>query len=168
MKQNESQNASDPEALLRAEGGRLNASLLRRFACECCRRVSHLCGDPIYLRLLEFAESRVSGSASHDQLTTLRSDATRLYDRLYPGYGSPSATVLALSAVGEAAFTESPLNAAINASTTAAMAAASAAAVAADDEKYDAVHDATYLTERQAQSELLRQLNSTHDGSEGG
>ena len=71
---------------------------------------------------------------------------------------------LALSAAGEAAYTKSPLDAAINASATAAMAMATAAAVAADDGHYDAVHEATYRTERQAQSELLKQLACAPDG----
>ncbi len=160
MDRSEEQNVSDLEALLRGKGGQLAPDVLRRFACECCRRVSHLCSDPIYLRLLEFADERASGRPPHDQLTALRSDATRLYDTLYPGYGSPSATALALTAVGEAAFTESALDAAIGASSTAAEAMASSAAAAVDDAQYDDVHEATYRNERQVQLELLRSTNS--------
>jgi hypothetical protein len=155
-------NTSDLEALLRGKGRQLAPGLLRRFACECCRRVSHLCSDPIYLRLLEFAGERASGPPLHDQLTALRSDATRLYDTLYPGYGSPSATALALTAVGEAAFTESALDAAIGASSTAAEAMATSAAAGVEDARYDEVHEATYRAERQAQLEWLRHLDPAH------
>jgi hypothetical protein len=159
MDRSEEENAYELETLLRAKRGQLAPGMLRRFASECCRRVSHLCLDPIYLRLLEFAGRRASGPPPQDQLAALRSEANLLYDRLYPGYGSPSATALALTAVGEAAFTESALDAAIGASSTAAEALASSAAAAVDDAQYDDVHEATYQNERQAQLELLRQLD---------
>lgn len=153
----------DLEALLRAEAGQSAPGLLRRFACECCRRVSHLCGDAIYPRLLEFAGGRASGPPPDAQLAALRADAVRLYDALYPGYGSPSATVLALTAAGEAAFTESALDAAINASVAAAEALASSAAAAVDDARYDDVREATYRAERRAQLELLGKFVRVHD-----
>src|SRR5215471_15998853 len=101
MKPSEEESTSDIEALLQGKGRQLASSLLRRFACECCRRVAHLCSDPIYVSLLEFVAARASGTSLHDELTALRSDAIRSYDALYPGYGSPSAAVLALTAVGE-------------------------------------------------------------------
>ncbi|VTR97092.1 hypothetical protein [Tuwongella immobilis] len=161
MNQNESETVPDPESYIGVEGGRLNANLLRRFAAECCRRVSDLITDPIYLKLLEFAERRASNSPSQDQLTALRSEATRLYDTLYPGYGSPSAAALALTAVGEAAFTDSSADAAISASSTAAEARATAAAMAVDDDRYDDTHDETYADERQCQLAMLKRLDPT-------
>ena|SRR3984957_3955282 len=139
MVEDRNENPLDPETLLQTNNASLDSTRLRRFACGCFRRITFLCKDPVYQKLLEFADERISKSISMTQLTELRSEATRLYDKLYPGYGSPSATALALSAVGEAAFTESPLQSAINASETAAMAFAVSAAATADDSSYDAV-----------------------------
>jgi hypothetical protein len=158
MAEDKNENTFDPETLLQTNNASLDSTRLRRFACECCRRISFLCKDPAYQKLLEFADERISKSISMTQLTELRSEATRLYDKLYPGYGSPSATALALSAAGEAAFTESPLKSAINASQTAAMAVAVSAAATADDSSYDAVHETTYKSERKAQYELLMRM----------
>jgi hypothetical protein len=150
--------SADLEGFLQGANGVGSSRLLRHFACECSRRVAHLCGEPIYLRLLEFAEGRASGSVSGDQQTTLLADSAQLYDALHPGYGTPSATTLALAAAGEAAFTESPLAAAINASDFAALAKATSVAESADDAQYDAIHEAAYRAEREDQLNTLKQF----------
>jgi hypothetical protein len=115
-----------------------------------------LFNEQTYFSMLELAERRASGSYEDHLPASMNEDFDRLYAKLYPGYGTPSAAALALSAIGEAAFTQSPLAAAINASSTAAMAAATAAAAEVSDDQYDSVHDAAFLLERQAQLQLLR------------
>lgn len=164
MNSSTGENVGDPETILRAEGERLSANLLRRFACECCRRIANLCPDSIYLKQLQIAEEYAARCSVDPTLPTVDAESDELYKRLYPGYGAPSAAALALSAVGEAAYTRSHLDAAINASSTAAMAVASAAGDAAPYGCYDDVHEAAYRSERQAQLELLRQLDPTHCG----
>ncbi|MFO0938533.1 MAG: hypothetical protein U0798_18670 [Gemmataceae bacterium] len=158
MNQNEGTNTSELAALLRGKNGHLSPEVLRCFACVCCKRVSRLCQDPLFLRLLEFAFGRASGEFLHDQLIALRSEASLLYDSLYPGYGTPSASALALTAVGEAAFTESALDAAISASSTSAEASATSATANVEDAEYDSVYGTTFQNEQQAQMEVLRQL----------
>lgn len=150
----------DLDVILREKCWHFAPGLFRRFACESCQRISHLFTDPICSSLLEFARGRVINPPSQHQLTSLRSESTQLYDQLYPGYGYPSAAALALAAVGEAAFTESDLEAAIGAASTAAQAKAASAAATVDDAQYNEVYQTSYLAERQAQLELLRALES--------
>ena len=88
------------EALLSNEGSQIHVRLLRRFACECCKRVSHLFSDPIYVRMLQFAERNVGVDPPDAELDA---EYERLYNAMYQRFGTPSAAVLALVAVGEAA-----------------------------------------------------------------
>jgi hypothetical protein len=133
-------------------------ALLRRFACECSRRVLHICDDKVMPKLLAFAIKRISKKPAPKSLKRIGAESTRLYDSLYPGHSAPSAAVLALSAVGEAAFTESALTAATNAASFAADALGSFLASDADEELYDEVYSEAYNTERIAQIELLRDI----------
>ncbi|PQO28983.1 hypothetical protein [Blastopirellula marina] len=133
-------------------------SELRQFACACCRRLLPMFPDLDLEELLLFGGSRGSGEPSREQAARLRSRFGEIYDSLYPGYGDPSAKVLALSAVGEAAFTDSPLNAAINALEFCADAIAKAAAE--PSAKYDDDYEAAYATERGVQAEMLQRYFS--------
>lgn len=156
------------EALLQAKAKQSAIGFLRSFACECSRRVSYLCTYPLVSKLLEFAEERELGSLDNNKLVAMRYDLTCLYDSLYPGYDSPSPVVLALSSVGEAAFTESALTAAVGASSFAADAIATSDGIAVnDDYQYDTVYEAAYQRERQAQLELFDRLESANSESQG-
>lgn len=152
--------ANDPELLLETLGEELDENQLRRFGCVCCRRVAELCPEPIFLKLLEFAEERAAGKKKGAAETSakLQAEMDKVYDSLYPGYGSPSPAALALTAVGEVVFTVSALDAALNASSTAADAAAVAATEGVDDEEYDDVSEETYAAERAWQAEQLRRM----------
>ena len=150
--------SNDPEALLETLGEQLDENQLRQFGCVCCRRVAELCPDPIFLKLLEFAEARAAGKKKGEPPAKLQSEMDKVYDSLYPGYGSPSPAALALTAVGEVVFTESALDAALNASSTAADAAAVSAAEGVDDDEYDAMSEETYAVERTWQAEQLRKF----------
>jgi len=97
---------------------------LRLFACQCCERLLNVFDQPMMHELLEMGRRRVRGSVSESDIDAVRKKSVALYDSLYPGYGEPSADVLALSAAGEVAFTENPLTAALNASGFAVQAVA--------------------------------------------
>jgi hypothetical protein len=140
---------ADLESLLRDPDRRWTDELLRGFAAMCCGRVSRLCSESIYVRLLDLAEHRAG--VHPDEVAALRAESLQIYETLYRGYGAPSAAALALTAAGEAAFTESTVDAAINASATAAMALAAAVAASATSAEYDAVYEAAYRRERTAQ-----------------
>jgi hypothetical protein len=150
--------SSDPETLLRQYGEFLSPAELRAFACTCCRRLLHWNQDPIFAKVMELAENRSIGMHTEAQLKAVGSESLELYDALYPGYGAPSPAALALSAAGEAAFTEVPLTAAIGAASTAAMAVAGRAAEKADDGSYDEVHDMEFARESEAQAQVLKAL----------
>lgn len=147
--------SNDPELLLETLGDQLDENQLRQFGCVCCRRVAELCPEPVFLKLLEFAEGRAAGKKGEPP-AKLQSEMDKVYDALYPGYGSPSPAALALTAMGEVVFTASALDAALNASSTAADAAAVAAAEAVDEDEYDDVSEETYEAERTWQAEQLR------------
>ena len=152
---------SDPEALLRAKGTELSTMQLRRFSLICCRRIAYICNNPIYTKMLELIDEACqyhAGVITRDRLLELHPEYNRVYQELYPGYGTPKADTLALVAVGEASR-ESALDAAISASSTAAEAKASSAAAAVGDAQYDEVYEAAFQDERQAQFEVLRQLD---------
>ena len=156
MKRSEWLNPTEPDSLLQHASGLLDAGQLRMFACECCRRLLLRCANPFFLKVLAAAERRAAGIDNDLEIEAVRSEFSRLYDSLYPGYGSPSPAVLALSAFGEPAFTKDPLTAAKLASSTAAMAVAGWAAELADDSQYDVTHDAAYARESIAQAEMLK------------
>src|SRR5689334_7330980 len=156
MDRSEWSRSTDVDALLRFAATFAPGSELRCFACEVSRRVLPVYRDSRLHRIIEFAESRSSGSYSAAELEAVKAEATKLYDEVYPGYGSPSARALAVTAAGEAAFTEEPLKAAIAASATAALAVAGDKAEKADEKSYDAVHDDAYHAERSIHAEVLR------------
>jgi hypothetical protein len=128
---------------------------LRSFGCECCQRSLPLCEDPILRELISFGQTRSARQVDIREINALRSRAVPIYDSLYPGYGSPSAPVLAMAACGEVAFTDSALKAAINAAGFAAAAIATNAAVQVPDGNYDAVFQATCASECAQQEKLL-------------
>ena len=124
----------------------------------CSHRALPLCDHPVTRRMLEYAEKRAIGSLTKDEQASVRAESSALYDALYPGYGSPTAEVLALSAIGEAVFTVDPLTATINVVLFVADAIATAAGTKADPNDYDAAYEAAYLTECEAELALLEQL----------
>jgi hypothetical protein len=139
--------------------GRLTDSQLLSFACRCSRRVLPLCDHPVARRVLECAEKRAAGSLTKEEMDSIAPEFDALYNELYRGYGTPTADVLALSAISEAAYTADPLTATINAVLFVADAAATAAATKADrDNGYDAIYDAAHRAECEAQMKLFEQI----------
>jgi hypothetical protein len=115
-------------------------------------------GDhPVARRVIECAERRAAGSLTKEELASVRAEFSALYDTLYPGYGSPTPEVLALSAIGEVVFTTDPLTATINAVLFVADAKATAAGAKVDPREYDAAYDAAYQAECEAETELFEQ-----------
>lgn len=129
---------------------------LRLFACECCRRLIPTFPDLDLEDLIRLGEGRGSGNTDQKSLTALGNRYDLIYDSLYPGYGDPSPKVLALSAAGEVAFTDSTLNAAINALEFSAEAIGKKAANEASDTEYDSAYDNAYALERETQAGMLR------------
>jgi hypothetical protein len=105
-----------------------------------------------------FAERRANGQVDKDEHESLRTESTRVYDREYDGRGAPNAKVLAITAIGEAAFTDSSIDAAIGACTTASEAVAKAAAEPSPDDQYDATYLGASEKEAAIQAQLLRQM----------
>jgi hypothetical protein len=109
------------------------------------------------LELIEHATVEPSGNISRERSLELNPEYDQLYHKLYPGYATPSAAVLALVAVGEGCR-DSALEASSSAASTAAEAMASFSAAPVDDTHYDEVHESTFRRERQTQFEILMHL----------
>lgn len=145
----------DIESQLRSLSQLVPEGQLRSFGCDCCQRLLSLCNDSMLHELLLFGQARSIRPVDTDEINALRSKSTHVYDSLYPGYGDPSVPVLAISAGGEVAFTDSSLSAAINSSEFAAEAVAKNAALQASDKDYDSVFESAYSSERTHQADLL-------------
>src|SRR5207244_3394433 len=118
----------DPVSLLEKYRMELSDRQLRMMACFCSRRILRLIENSIFDELMSFAERRAQGNVTQDELELQRARSVPLYDAEYPGHGPPSARALAMSAVGEAAFTDSAFSAANSACAFASEAVAIAAA----------------------------------------
>jgi hypothetical protein len=147
---------TDIEAVLRSLADRAFDDRLRTFGCECCERARRLIAASHFDTLLAYGRARASGQVDYDTLASLRAEANRFYDSLYPGYGATSAFALAFIAAGEVAFTERALDAAVNSSMFAAQAIATAAADAGEDATYDKTYEEAFTSERAVQEAILR------------
>jgi hypothetical protein len=155
MNGNSSQ-SPDIEAVLRCMAHRASDGRLRSFGCKCCERAKRLSSAPQFDTLVAYGRTRACGQIVRDTLATLRAEAGRIYNSLYPGYRAPSASALAFSAAGEVAFTDRALDAAINSSMFAAQAIATAAADAGEDATYDKTYEEAFRSERAVQEAILR------------
>ena len=149
---------ADVEKMLRHLANIIPVDNLRLFGCQCCRNITTTCKDDLFEELIDFGQSRSCGLLDTDRLALLRTKASNIYDRLYPGYGAPSAKALAFSAAGEVAFTESSLIAAINAAEFAAKTAGTVAAGTSSDIDFDLAFERAYASERAIQMQLLKRL----------
>lgn len=145
----------DIESQLRSQSHLIPEGQLRLFGCDCCQRLLSLFNDSILHELILFGQTRSIRQVDANEINLLRSKSDHVYNSIYPGFGDPSAMVLAISAGGEVAFTDSPLGAAINASAFAAEAVAKDAALQASDKDYDSIFELAYASERGHQAELL-------------
>lgn len=149
---------SDPTAMLEAIQGVVDDSLFRRFACACCRRIEDLVRYDEVAELLSLAERHASAEPVNNELDAVGSRVNCIYDSLYPGYGSPSAEVMAIVAISSAAHTTDAHRCAVLASQSAAEALALQAAHGVTDARYDAAHKERLAAEFVAQANLLREL----------
>jgi len=147
--------SANVEAEIRSLAEMVPANNLRLFGCECCQRLSIFCDELLIDELIEFGLSRGTGVLDKDLMQALRERAVDVYERLYPGYGSPSAKALAFSAAGEVAFTVSSLDAAISAAAFAVLAIATNAAAASIDSDYDSAFELACSSERKMQTSLI-------------
>lgn len=125
------------------------------FGWVCCWRLISVFPELNLKEILDFCEFRATGPRGQTPNPEFRRKFGRQYDKLYPGYGDPSPSALALSAVGELAFTESALDAAINALEFAAEAIAKRSASAVNDSDFDVAYDTAYAVERSIQFDLM-------------
>lgn len=153
------ESCSEIETLIRREFqiGRLSLKRLRQFACVSGKRALEFYDDPIMHKVLQFAQKRASFPISSHELQSLRTQYGDAYDELYSGYGSPSPEVLAMSAAGEAAFTDDPISAAINTVRTIADAKGTAAGDG-DPDHFDVAYRHAYAKECSEQLDLLRTM----------
>lgn len=145
----------DFEKQLRSVLERLSGEQPRSFGCDCCERIRSSFREPILEELISLGRLRIVRKIELNEFNLLRTKSSAVYDSVYPGYGDPSAFALAVSACGEVAFTDSPLDAAMNSSEFAAEAVAKKATLGARGSDYDSVYEAAYSSERLHQTSLL-------------
>lgn len=156
MKKNEWDQSQDVEALIRFASQYVSSKELLAMAVVCCRELLPFIPGPIAQRLLEVARNRTEGTLSPEALKTARAESEVLYNQLYPGFGAPSVAALALTAIGELAFTRDEVQATVSALTTATEAKAVAAGLAASGALYDQAHDAEFKQESRRLANQIR------------
>src|SRR4051812_48199679 len=104
----------DIESRLRTAAQLVPGGHLRTFGCKCCERLLPLFSESVLQELLSLGQTRSVREVDANDIRELRLKSMKVFESLYPGYGDPSSASLAISAVGELAFTDSSLVAAIN------------------------------------------------------